>query len=266
MNAKCLLLWLFTAAVAIAAETPKAIEDAPATITGVAPAKDGRTLVIRYELQARAHEVKVVFTNELADFRYCPWMGTQGIALAAATHPGDFYYLILYLNGQNVANSPVRIPAPAGRHRLLGIANTGGDSVVVTALNHSRDNPGTNTYGPDRLTGWMYIDNCPGMTIATGLVLPFDLHDALPTTPLRAETVAPPQPPAPPVLSSPLLAHGANPVAMFGGLALLAAAATAMRLLYSMEAADQKRGRNLMVIVILFLLASFLYGYWEVRN
>jgi hypothetical protein len=139
----------------------------PAVITGVSAAKDGRTLLIRYERSGQSYEQAVAFTNNITDFRYCPWLGGRGVAVVASTGADEFYYATIYLSGRDT-RSPVRIPAPAGNSRLLGIANTGGDSIVISAVQHRRDNP-------ERLTGWMFIDNCPPIGATIGLVVPFEV-------------------------------------------------------------------------------------------
>ena len=159
---------LFLAAfLAGAADTGTTSKIPPAVIMGVSTAEDGRTLIIRYELSGRTHEQRVGFTNNITDFRYCRWLGGRGIAVAVSTGSDEFYYATVYLVGRDVAPAPAKVPAPAGTSRLLGIANTGGDSIVVTAVQHRRESPG-------RLTGWMFIDNCPPIP-AAGLLIPFDL-------------------------------------------------------------------------------------------
>jgi hypothetical protein len=139
----------------------------PAVITGISVAKDGRTLLIRYERSGQSHEQGVAFTSNITDFRYCPWLGGRGVAVVASTGADEFYYATIYLTGRDT-RSPVRIPSPAGKSGLLGIANTGGDSIVISAVQHRRDSP-------ERLTGWMFIDNCPPIGATIGLVIPFEV-------------------------------------------------------------------------------------------
>jgi len=168
MKITLLTVLFLTAVVTFGADTPAPSNAPPATITGVSAAKDGRTLVIRYELSGRSHRQRVAFTNDITDFRYCRWLGDRGIAVVASTRTDEFYYATLYLTGRDVPVSPVRIPAPASKSRLLGIANTGGDSIVITAVQHLR-------HDPDRLTGWMFIDNCPPIGPTVGLITSFDI-------------------------------------------------------------------------------------------
>ena len=123
-------------------------------------------MVIRYELSDRSYEQRIAFTNEITDFRYCRWLGDRGIAVVASTRNDEFYYSTLYLTGSDVPKPPSKVPAPVSKSRLLGIANTGGDSIVITAVQHRRE-------GSDRLTGWMFIDNCPPIGAMIGLVIPF---------------------------------------------------------------------------------------------
>lgn len=164
-----------------AAEKSSSTNPPPATITGVSVLPDKRTLTVRYEVSGRAHEERVALTNDITEFRYCRWMGDWGIAIAASTKSGDFFYTAFYLTGQPVKARSWKIPAPMGRSQLLGVANTGGDSLVITAIRHGRDGPG-NTYGPDQFSGWMYVDNCPGVGI--GEVFPFAVA---PKTPGRSK-------------------------------------------------------------------------------
>jgi hypothetical protein len=156
--------------VAFAADTVRPSNAAPATITGVSISKDKRKLAIHYELAGHAQEQWVAFTNDITDFRYCRWLGDQGVAVVATVSTEETYFTTLYLSGGDVPASPVKIPAPAGKTQLVGVANTGGDSIVITAVQHRRD-------GADRLTGWMYIDNCPpgASKVGAGVFMPFDL-------------------------------------------------------------------------------------------
>ena len=167
--ATILLLITFTVSGAV---TSSATNPAPAAITGVSVMPDNRTLTVRYEVSGHAHEERVVLTNDITEFRYCRWMGDWGIAIAASTRSGDFFYTAFYLTGQPVKARSWKIPAPLGRSQLLGVANTGGDSLVITAVRHGRDGPG-NTYGPDQFSGWMFVDNCPG--IGVGELFPFSV-------------------------------------------------------------------------------------------
>jgi hypothetical protein len=168
MKTTLLLVLVLSSFVALGADTATPSNAPSATITGVSAAKDKRTLVIRYELSGHAHEQRVAFTNDITDFRYCRWLGERGIAVVASTRAGEFFYATLYLKGRDVAVSPAKIPAPTGLSHLLGIANTSGDSIVITAVQHRRG-------APDRLTGWMFIDHCPPIGAAVGLVVPFDI-------------------------------------------------------------------------------------------
>jgi hypothetical protein len=168
MKTTLLTVLFLIAFVTLGADKPVPSNAPPAAITGVSAAKDGRTLISRYELSGRSHRQRVAFTNEITDFRYCHWLGGRGIAVVASTSTDEFYYATLYLTGHDVSVSPVKIPAPASKSRLLGIANTGGDSIVITAVQHRRGDL-------DRLTGWMFIDNCPPIGPMTGLITTFDI-------------------------------------------------------------------------------------------
>ena len=63
-----------------------------------------------------------------------------------------------------------KVPVPRGNAQLLGIANTGGDSIVITAGEHRRGQV-------DRVVGWMFFDNCPhiGSTMGDLAIIPFDI-------------------------------------------------------------------------------------------
>jgi len=168
MKTTSIAILVLSALVVLVADKAEPSNAPPAIITGVSAAKDQRTLVIRYELSGHSHEQRVAFTNDITDFRYCCWVGEQGVAVVASTRNEEFFYATLYLTGRDVGVSPARIPAPTSKSRLLGIANTAGDSIVITAVQHQRD-------VPDRLTGWMFIDNCPPIGAKMGLVVPFDI-------------------------------------------------------------------------------------------
>jgi hypothetical protein len=167
----------------------------PSKITAVATAADKRTLVIRYEVAGTAAEERITFAREVADFRYCRWMGDYGIAVVVRTvgdeatgvsfsddgrnlrapsgetgaaETAEYYYSTLYLSGTPKDRKPTRIPAPQVVEPVLGIGNTGGDSIVITAVQHRR--------GPiETVSGWLYIDNCPipGSGLVLGPVTPF---------------------------------------------------------------------------------------------
>jgi hypothetical protein len=177
MKTTLFLVLILSGFFTFAANTVTPSQAPPSIITGVSTAKDKRTLVVRYELSGRSHEQRVAFTNDITDFRYCRWLGEQGIAVVASMSTDEIYFTTLYLNGRAVPSSPVKIPAPSSKSRLLGIANTGGDSLVITAVQHRRDGSDSKFYGPDRLTGWMYIDNCPPIASKAGggVLIPFDL-------------------------------------------------------------------------------------------
>ena len=177
MKTILLIALLLNSATTFGGEAPVPSNAPPATISGVSTAKDGRTLVIRYERSGRSHAQSVAFTNAITDFRYCRWLGERGIAIVASTSTDEFYYTTLYLTGRDVPVSLVKIPAPFSKSRLLGIANTGGDSIVITGVQHRR-----NGNEPDRLTGWMFLDNCPPLT---GLIAPFDIPVEQVATPKR---------------------------------------------------------------------------------
>ncbi len=154
---------------------PSITNPPPATINGVSPTKDSRALVVKYDREGKSYELKVAFTNTITDFRYSRWMGDQGIAVVGATANGEFYWTTAHLLGVNTTTPSYKLPAPAGTNQLMGIANTMGDSVIITAINHHRPQPNR----PDLLTGWMFIDNCPipGQPISGfGKVVTFDVN------------------------------------------------------------------------------------------
>jgi hypothetical protein len=175
MKIRLLIVLFLTSFLALGADKPTISNVPPTEITWVSPGKDGRTLVIRYKFSGRSHEQNVTFPNQISEFRYCRWLGEQGIAVVASTRTEEFYYATIHLNGRDAPVWLARIPAPTGKNRLLGIANTGGDSIVITAVEHRRNGPDTRLYGNDRLSGWMFIDNCPPGGASLGLVIPFDI-------------------------------------------------------------------------------------------
>ena len=42
-------------------------------------------MLVRYEIEGRASEERITFACDVADFRYCAWMGDYGIAIAYST-------------------------------------------------------------------------------------------------------------------------------------------------------------------------------------
>ncbi len=167
---------LLTAFAVLGADTPAPSNAPSAIITGVTTAKAKNMLVIRYEQSGRSHEQPVAFPSVVTDFCHCRWLGDRGIAVAVSTRVDDgyeFYYCTVYLTGFSTAVTPLKIPAPPSKSQLLGIANTGGDSIVITAARHQRQG------NADGLTGWPFIDNCPPSGAAIGRVIPFDVSTAL---------------------------------------------------------------------------------------
>jgi hypothetical protein len=76
MKTTLLSVLLLSTLVTLVAANPPVPPNKPSTaITGVSLSKDRRTLVIRYDLSGRAHEQRVTFKNEIAEFRYCRWLG-----------------------------------------------------------------------------------------------------------------------------------------------------------------------------------------------
>lgn len=163
------LFVIFAAFRVTAAEPSNAL---PATIISVVLAEDRRALNIHYEVAGKTYQRALRFTNTIDDFRYCRWLGQRGVAVVAAGQLGDgteFYYRAFYLDQQSTNDATFKIPAPPGKSQLLGIANTGGDSVVVSAVRHER------TGNQDRVKGWVFVDNCPhAAAMGAGLIIPFD--------------------------------------------------------------------------------------------
>ena len=142
-----------------------------AKITAVSGDSDKRTLVVRYEIAGTVSEERILFAQEIAEFRYCSWVGDCGIAVVARTGVGKtsgYFYSAFFLASGSKDHQPARIPAPEGDSPVLGIGNTHGDSVVITAVAHSRN-------AGDSVSGWVYIDNCPSTDSghALGRVTPF---------------------------------------------------------------------------------------------
>lgn len=149
----------------------------PTKITGMVVSNDLRTISFRYERAGQERRQSVVFTKEIADFRYCRWLGDLGVAIAIETTSNEFYYVTRYFGESDAEPKPEKVPAPAGNYSLLGVANTGGDSIVISAIAHRRDDPDPTRYGPDQLSGWMFVDNCPPIGASVGVVIPFDIAE-----------------------------------------------------------------------------------------
>ena len=167
------ILLCLTLLTALAADKPVPPNAPKTKLIEVTTADDNRTLLIRYDVSGKSHEHRIEFTNKITDFRYCRWVGEDGVAYAVSTRGADhsdYYYGAFFLDNPNpsppkpITGTP--IPPPGDRFKLLGIANTGGDSIVISAVQHQRG-----AFG-ERVSGWMFIDNCPP---AFGTVIPFDL-------------------------------------------------------------------------------------------
>ena len=162
------------------ASTVHAPRPQKSSILSVTADADGRTLLIRYALSGGTQERRWTLPGEVVEFRYCPWLGDAGIAVVAMTRgaeTNDFYYTAFYFKQPPGDLKPARIPALPGNNKLLGIANTGGDSLVITAIQHHRSAPG------ERIAGWTYIDNCPMPGMAIGQVTPFEFAAQQPSPP-----------------------------------------------------------------------------------
>lgn len=147
-----------------------------ASLEKVTRSKDSKSLEVTFSFGGKVRTQQIKFPAKVADFHFAKWFGDQGIAVAAKADDDSFYYAAFRFSEHSNAFEASHVPVAASKHILLGIAGTGGDSLVITAVEHRRDGVG-NTYGPDRLQGWMFIDNCPhiGSMPGVGIVIPFDL-------------------------------------------------------------------------------------------
>jgi hypothetical protein len=123
----------------------------PGTLLGVTRGPDKRSLVIHYEFSGRTNEQIVSLAKDIADFQSCSWLFGRGVALALSDADGDIYWATGYF-ALSKPLFPRKIRAPGG-YQLLGIANTRGDTIVVSAIDHRQDE--------DTRRGWMYINSCP---------------------------------------------------------------------------------------------------------
>jgi hypothetical protein len=123
----------------------------PGTILGVMRGHDKQILRIHYSLDGRTNEQVLKLSEDVADFHFCSWVRDRGIALAVSDSAGGIYWAAAYFAHLEKPVYPHKIRAPDG-YKLMGIANTRGDTIVVTALDHR-----------DETTprGWMYINSCP---------------------------------------------------------------------------------------------------------
>jgi hypothetical protein len=164
---------LLLATIASAADAPL---KSPAKIIGVTPNKERTALVIRYEISGTPHEKQLLLQNSITDFRYCPWMGNSGIAFVICTGGGwtaQYYYSAFHLTEDQTTHRPVGIPAPPGSFDVLGIGNTGGESLIITAVRRVL-NPG------EPYSGWLYSVSSPQTNgelpeKARGHVIPFEV-------------------------------------------------------------------------------------------
>jgi len=121
------------------------------TLLGVMRGADNHTLVIHYEIDGHTNQQPVILTNDIADYHFCPWLFGRGVALAVSDRAGDVYWAVYYFGRLGRPVYPRKIRSPSGYH-LVGIANTRGDTIVITAIDH------TDSAAP---RGWMYINECP---------------------------------------------------------------------------------------------------------
>ncbi len=165
--------------------TQPAVKIVPATITSVnVDPNDPKILLVRFDHAGKTFDHRVDFHEPIKDFRYCPWIYGQGIAIVARTVIGEesnYFYATIYCEENQSTHPAMKIHAPKGAYPVLGIANTGGDSIVVTAAKHQR-NP------KESVSGWVYIDNCPLTDVLAekdyviGTLIPFEAlaENALP--------------------------------------------------------------------------------------
>ena len=179
---KSALFSLCLSALAILAGMAHAQERQTARITAVAIDSDKRMLVVRYEVAGTASEERIAFPHEIADFRYCRWVGDSGIAVVARTGEGEaaeYLYTAFYFSKRATDHIPLKIRTPKGRYTVLGIGSPGGDTVVITAFQPN--------FGPVGGTpGWIYKDGCPQTAFGDfgregGFAAPF----TVPTEPIK---------------------------------------------------------------------------------
>jgi hypothetical protein len=161
MKIAAAILWLFTTGLPAAESTNLAPTNTLAlnplsgprgTLIGVTRGTDKRTLVIHYEFLGRTNEQTVSLTKDIADFQSCSWIFGFGVALALSDTDGDIYWAAAYFARLNRPLFPHKIRVAGGDYKLLGIANTRGDTIVVSAIDH---------HDEDAPRGWMYISGCP---------------------------------------------------------------------------------------------------------
>ena len=164
MKALCTVIsLLLTSVTAVLADDPKTqvsntndpaaspYAGAPGTLLGVMRGADAHSLVIHYEWQGYTNTQVVQLSSEIAEYYACPWVFGRGVALAISDKKGEVYWAARFFAHLKKPVFPHRIPTPPN-NRLIGIANTRGDTIVITGLDHS-----------DEVTprGWMYINSCP---------------------------------------------------------------------------------------------------------
>src|SRR5438093_6065809 len=155
------ILWLLTAALLPAAEsispTPTNAPEVdpfsgpPGRLLDVMRGTDKTSLVIYYEFAGRTNEQTVLLMKDIAAYHFCSWVSGRGVALALSDTEGDIYWAAGYFARLNKPLFPRKIRSPSG-YNLLGIANTGGDTIVVAAIDH---------HDESTPHGWMYINTCP---------------------------------------------------------------------------------------------------------
>jgi hypothetical protein len=147
-----------------------AADPSPSVLTSVVLSTDRKTVEVSFTTDEKPHSMTVQFEGAVEEFRYCPWLGAYGIAIVARVGSGEdaSYYVANNYFSSHLALTEIkaaRIQAPKGHFPGLGIGNTGGDSIVISALRHSR-NPS------EVVSGWLWTSNCPlpSMPLAVGTV------------------------------------------------------------------------------------------------
>jgi hypothetical protein len=151
MKTRVMFAFLLASVVLCAAE----LDTRPAaTILAVSRGTDKQSLLIQYELAGKTNEIKAIVTNGIGDFHFCRFL-RQGMALALKDEAGEFYFATFLFDAGPGPIYPRLLPTfDARNHELLGIANTVGDTIVVSAVNRS-------VVPEFQALGWMYVNACP---------------------------------------------------------------------------------------------------------
>ncbi len=129
----------------------------PPVLESVVLANGGKTLVVSFSTNGTHEKLSFDFPEAVRDFRYAPWLRGYGIAVVARTGnstSASYYWNLSALNTTDSQTMSMKIDAPADVLPALGIGNSEGDTLVISAISHHRGET-------ESVKGWVYVNTCP---------------------------------------------------------------------------------------------------------